>query len=612
MSHNPRRQTVQKELTAGDTSEISARGSEDGEVVDGIGFIEYATPADESSKRHHSSLLQSTASLDGGTYVEPPADPAGLYTVYQQSAFLPAIVDAFITNVYRTGYTLKPVIDLQNPEAITRIRTALEWAKAQGDIDATPNVTDAEVNAAVEKYRKRAALEAQLIKEYVQTSPVGMSWDTLWEYTGQDLEITGNAYWEVLRSSSQARRPARLRWVPSITMRVCPPPTQYHVVKDRVRTGLFEWKDVVNHKRFVKYVQLSRTQNQTIAAYFKEYGDPRIMSRKTGNYYLTLLDLYKAEMGVDLESLREQGVSLDEIKRMAMPLQATEILHHMQVYGLSDLYGWPRWDGASPSIIGARELDEENLKNVKDESIPQLLLLIGGGVIGQKSYDRMVSSIRSRKNGRKGMLILEANAASKLPGGPSVQPSIHVEKLKTEQHSDALFLNYEKRAEEKTLGVFRMPRSELGKDLGSNKSTNLTTARFAQNQVYGPRRTNFVNEVMNMQILSDLGVCCWEYHANALQPLDPELRATIIGTLIEKGVITIEESRKLAAPIFNESLAVLDNLWSKMPPRVLTIMLQTKNKEIASALLGNDTDTLSQIAMAAEATIGIDTSNTTE
>lgn len=602
---------VNKALTVGDLSTAAATGTDPAGASEGgdVGFIEWPTSGDTTSRRY--DYRYQTTNIGGTDLVEPPADPVSVYKIFEESAYLPAIVDTLLVNVYCTGYHLAPVIDTDAPDARAKFRSALAWQAAGGDLDAVAEISEEQVDEAIAWYKRRAALEYELLREYFSVVSPENTWKDLWARTGHDLEVLGYAYWEVQRSSRTPRKPARLRWVPAVTMRVCSPPgaKDYIVVQDRVKLGLNQWQPVFNYRRFVKYAQLSRDMGDNIAAYFKEYGDPRIMSRRTGRYYPDIDSLLAAEDRSLHNALNK--VSDDAERQAALlraePLVATEILQHTVPGGLSNLYGYAKWLGTAPSIIGARELEEENLRNVKDESIPQLLLLIGGGVIGQKSYERMLDKMRDRKKGRKGILVLEANSSAKIGTGTSQQPTIHVERLKTEQHSDALFLNYERRAEEKALGAFRLPKSELGKDLGTNKDSTSATARFAQNQVYSPRRSMYVEDPMNTKILPDLGIRCWEYRANVPQPMDPEMRAKIISTLIDKGVLTINESRRLASPIFSETLLTLEALWSKMPPRVLTIMLQTKNKEIASALLGNDANALVDLAEAASTTLGLDT-----
>jgi len=577
-----------------------------------IQWIEYETPA---SKSPVDLLFGTTGTLNGADYlVEPPEDPSDLYATYSKSCFLPAIVHAFRTNVYRTGYTLEPVIDLNQPDSRDKVRRLLAWQKAEGDFTSTPSVSDQEIDQALEAYTKRAELEAEFIREFIDAAPSGNSWTDHWDLTGQDLKVTGNAYWEVLRDTRG--RVARFRFVPCTTVRAKQPDTAFTVTKTRIRHGLLGWKVEPQHLIFNGYVQKTGPAGQTLV-HFKAFGDPRIFSRKTGIQYATLYELFLAEasgeqkravaaiiQATDQTPERRQA-ALNQILPLLDAHKATEILHLREPYGNSTIYGWAPWAGASPAIVGARELDEENLKIVKDEAIPQLLLLIAGGTIGQKSYNRIQDQLKSRKPGRKGILAIEAQPATKGMMNP-IQPTIEAIKLKSEQNADQLFQNYDKRCEEKALGIFRMPRSQLGKDLGANRATNLATERFAQNQLYEPERQAHINTPMNDLIFPAIDVRCWKYKALALQPQDPELRAQIIGTLIDKGVLTVEEARKLAAPIFGETLATLEALWAKLTPKVLTVLLQTKNRELSQVLLGNDPKALLDLTTAAGTIVGLD------
>jgi capsid portal protein len=581
---------VQKaDPTLGDASEAAAQSG--GSELN-TRYISYATPGGDAAggERHKAFSLDT----EGKSFLELPEDPGEMYKTYHVSAYLGPIMDALQTNVYKAPYKLKPIIPFDRPvEANRMVREALMWEKAKTaegtvDFDTKIVVTDKEVEDKIEALKQRAVLEKHFLNRFFEEAVPDMTYRQLGCLTGQDQEITGNAYWEIIRDTNG--NIARFQWLPSISMRATPQDLNQIATTKPVRDG-FAWSKTQQIRRYRRYVQLyaAGTSNGGlgVSAWFKEFGDPRVMSRTTGKYYLNIEALQEAET-------TDNG---------QIPLPATEVLHFKILFGGSSVYGKPRWSGMYIGLRGSRELDEENLKIVSDEAIPSLLLLISGGIMGQKAYDRLENQIKERKKGRKGLMIIEANAAGKGPVTPQQQPSIDVQKLKSEQNTDMLFQKYDLRNEDKADGAWRLPKTVLGK-AGANRATSQSERQFAEDQVFNTLR-NDKDEPINNQVLADLNIAMWIYETQSMQPRDPQQRAEILKTLVDAGILTPNEGRELASPIFSERLNDLQGLWTQLPPRVLTVLLQTKNAELAATLLGRDKGALDKLANAMRDTLGL-------
>jgi capsid portal protein len=333
-------------------------------------------------------------------------------------------------------------------------------------------------------------------------------------------------------------------------------------------------------RTFNQFAQLN-VNSYSVSTWFKEFGDPRVCSRTTGEYYADLDAFYAKEW---------------EDRSKPRPLAATEILVIRQAYGGSAVYGMTAAAGLYPDLVGSRDLAEENQKAVADENIPSLMLLVGGGTIAQRSYERIKEALQERKKGRKSILVIEANSSKTgYAGGPSVQPTLHVERMKAEQTSDAMFTNYDARVEEKTDGAYRFPRVALGKDKGANRAVADYMGRFVQNEVYGPRRTA-KDEIINTVFFPEWGITLWKYTTPATKPRDPKVLADILKTLTEGAILSPNEAREEAGTIFNRHLEDLQGLWTRLPPRIMTALLQTKNKELAGILAGRDPQALEDLS----------------
>lgn len=571
--------------TPGDASDAAATG---GHVNLNSRMIPFATPGGESKQQEGAT----TTSLTGATFLDPPEDPASLYKMYQLSVYLAPVMDALETNVYKAPFKLKPVIPFDRPaEAWQIVHDALLWEKAKAggavNFDADFTVTDAEIDATIKKLKQRSIIEKHYLDRFFQEAIPDMSYRQLGALTGQDYEITGNAYWEIIRDT--AGNVARFQWLPAISMRATRQGPDQIATDKWVRDGL-GWTRTPQIRRFRRYAQLSGGgETHDVSAWFKEFGDPRVMSRTTGAYYTSV------------EKLQLNEGDPRNPEQIVLP--ATEVLHFRLLFGGSSVYGKPRWAGAYVPLMGSRDLDEENQRIVGDEAVPSLMLLISGGVVGQKAYDRLKNQIEERKKGRKGIMVIEAVASGKGPVTPTQQPSIEVEKLKSEQNTDMLFQKYDARNEDKADGSWRIPKTVLGK-AGANRATAQSERQFAEDQVFAPLRSD-KDEPINTQILADIGITTWVYETQSMQPRDPQQRAEILRILVEAGILTPNEGRELASPIFAQRLDDLQGLWTQFPPRVLTVLLQTKNAELAATLLGEDKAALAKLANTIRDTLGL-------
>jgi capsid portal protein len=317
------------------------------------------------------------------------------------------------------------------------------------------------------------------------------------------------------------------------------------------------------HCKFRRWALLARDTN-TVQLYYKSFGDPRVVSRKTGNIYSSLDEL----------NLREPGV-----------LAATELFQYALPFAGSTAYGKNVWSGNGAALEATRDLDEETLRFINDEVMPSLLMLVAGPRIGDEEVKRFQAQVeeKAKKKGR-GMLLLNAWNQKSLPGVPTPTAAVHVERLKSEQVNEAIFREFKADAREQTHMSFRLPGIALGvTGKGTNRAVAMVMRRFAEDQVYTPRR-NWYARRKNM-LLDALHIQCWRYHCNAVPPRDPESLANIIKTLMESGVLTPSEGRNLSEVIFNEKFANLPGAWAQLPTKLLVGVLQTKNPTLAAALM---------------------------
>jgi capsid portal protein len=575
---------VQDKLTRGDQSPEAAGGAQ-GEIAVDLTTIASATPSgwrqdvDKDAQKISppgDSAAEVQNFLGAAEEVLNPLEKAeNAYRAYRLSPFLETIIQAFIVNVYGADFAFKPILNVFDRKDRERLRANLEYEKAQGDLDQEVEISDEELDAAVEQYSRRATREQIFLKAWFRHACTDMTYQVLRILTGQDRHIHGNAYWEVTRDDKG--KPKHLVHAPAWSIRA-KKLGPYFFCNTLVRdTDIGEWRDEAHPKRFRGYVQLDKNNN--VVARYKEFGDPRVMSRTTGKYYETIDDMNEAEV--------QQIRGSDGKTVLAYPYPATELLHFKIPYAGSSAYGKPRWSSVYPDLVGMRDLAEHNRRIVTDSEIPNILMLLAGARVDKDSEARVREQIEERGDGPKGIMLLQAYHQAQAPTGSTQHAQIEVVKLRDAMHQDGLGQKYAQGAYKRSHLSYRVPRVILGDDEGINRSAAFGMFRLAEDQVWDPERDEF-DDQLNAKVLPELDIRTVAYATQGRTPKDPELLSKIISQLADAGVLTPDEGRDLSEQIFNRDFRDLEGLWSRMPRTILNAILQTKNQVTAAAVLASE------------------------
>jgi PBSX family phage portal protein len=495
--------------------------------------------------------------LPGGA-LSPPYDFVKLYRIYESSSWLRPCVEAYLTNIDSFGHHFMPAIDLSSKlEADTRVRDAIFYERvlAQRDnkisADKVIEPTDAEVEERKTGLQRVARLEYARLRAFFNYVCPQFSFVELRRRTRQDLEVTGNAFWEITRN--RLKELANIYYVKPLFIRLMPEGEADVEIVEKIKVTDISWMEVKRFRRFRKYM-LIRKKSKPV--YFKEYGDPRVMSRQTGAFYASEEDMLKKE-------------------RNALP--GTELVH-FNIPTPADDYGVPRWISNLPAVLGSRELDEVNLNYFHNNVVPPLALLCSGGRFGKGVAQRIEEYIDEHLKGKKGIhriLVIEAES-QKGSGGdamPRQVPKIQFVPLRETQLQDALFQDYDKANEMKIAQSFRLPRLLRGDDQHINRATAIASLKFAEEQVFEPERHSF-DVWMDRHIMAELGITFWTFRSNSPLVRDPEATAMMIERLMKVGVLLPSEARQLAADIFNRAFAVVSEEWSNRPLPLLLAQLR--------------------------------------
>lgn len=482
----------------------------------------------------------------------PPYDPATLCALVEHSNSLRQNVDAYATNIDGNGHRFDPVIDFDAEDASAKVADAIGLerlaARDAGTLPEGMPLTPGsdEVSARLAELRRLARNERARLEAFFDFACFDHSFVDLRRRSRHDLEVTGNAYWEVLRDGRGHL--ARLVYVPSYTMRLLPLDRDTVEVRERVRVSPVSFDTVAMRRRLRRYVQVQGSE----CVYFKSFGDPRVISRATGRVF------------PDVASLRASRSDDGP---------ATELIH-FAIASPRSPYGVPRWVGTLLSVLGSRQMEEVNFSYFENKSVPPMALLVSGGRISESSVPRIERFIEENLKGKKNfhkILILEAEGAGTSDGG---RAKIELRPLTDAQQQDALFQLYDERNIDKVGSAFRLPRLLRGESKDFNRSTAESVLRFAEDQVFAPERDEF-DFVMNRKLLADMGICFWKFRSQAPVTRDPERMTEMVERLTRVGVLTPEEGRILAGDIFNREFRKIGDDWTRRPITLTLAGIQT-------------------------------------
>jgi PBSX family phage portal protein len=493
--------------------------------------------------------------------LEPPYAPKALCLLMEHSNSLRQNVDAYATNIDGFGHRLDPAIDFESEDADERVSDCIYLervaARERGDMDNdTPlKPTSEEIEERKTDLKQLARIERARLESFFDFCCFDHSFVDLRRRTRQDLEVTGNAFWEILRDGRGDI--SRLVYVPSYTVRLLPLDREPVEVEDHVRISPVTVETVTTRRRLRRYVQIQGTDR----VFFKSLGDARVISRRTGKIFDNASALLKAN---------------------PTDAPATELIH-FAIHSPRSPYGVPRWVGNLLAVLGSRQMEEVNYLYFENKSVPPLALLVSGGRLSETSIPRIERFIEENLKGKSNfhkILILEAEGGSSK--NDQARAKIELKPLTEAQQQDALFQVYDERNIDKVGSAFRLPKMLRGESKDFNRATAESALRFAEDQVFQPERDEF-DFLMNRRLLADMGIRFWRFRSQTPVTRDPERMTQMVEKLVRVGVLTPEEGRTLAGDIFNREFRRIGDDWTKRPITLTLAGIQTGVEDLRAA-----------------------------
>jgi PBSX family phage portal protein len=407
-----------------------------------------------------------------------PYDMRGLSNVYEKSNMLRQCIAAIVTNVSSFGWKIVPYVK--------------DGAMDEG--------------------------ETEELQSFIDYANVEESLVTVNDKVTEDFEKYGFSFLEVVRD--KADRVSFLRHAPSFKTRLLKKDTRAITVKNTIFRGKRR-AEVVEKRKFRRFVQIVNGKS----TYFKEFGDPRQLNFRTG-----------------------------EFGTVAMQARATELIHLKQ--NSEEPYGVPRWISQLPSILGSREAEEVNLRYFEDNTVPPMILTVAGGRLTSQSWtdlNKLLTEQGVGKDRQNKILLIEA-VPEKEGLDDKGTVSLQVERLTDQRPSDGLFKEYDDANQAKVRSAFRLPPVVVGLSQDITFATANVSTFVAETQVFSAMRRR-IEEVYNKKLVNHpqgLNLKTVKLEAKAQAITNPEQVIKALTALNVMGGVT----PRAAIDIANESLQV--------------------------------------------------------
>ena len=448
----------------------------------------------EVNKAGTGTQLDEEGEYSAGMFMTPKQEMRGLKILVKNSNILPQCIAAYRTNI--AGFGLEP-----------------EYVS---DDEETPEME-------AEWERLEEVLELLTIEKDIKE---------LFEDIITSRETYGIGYMEVIRNlAGEVVQVDFVKDTPTVkkTDQLLPyqPYTYYH-----------HGQELVRMRKFCKYRQ--EAGGQTV--YYKEFGDPRIMDRRDGEYL-------------------SDGETLDR------QYQANEILEFK--IG-AETYGEVRWTGQVLGVDGSYKAENLNNNYFRNGRHTPLMLIIKGGMLKRESYRKLqeyMNEVRGER-GQHAFLLLEAeNEEGRTGFEESKQVSVEVKELAGILQKDELFGDYLDANRKRVQSAFRLPDLYVGYTTDFNRATAQMAQEVTEEQVFQPERRS-LEFIINKRLLN-----CYRFQYVEARFKEPDISNPddlykILTVTKAAGGLPPNKAKQIAYKAIGETAEDYEGDWANVPLEV--------------------------------------------
>lgn len=456
-------------------------------------FKTQPTPTKVEKAENATNLSESEVGFSD--WIQHPFAFKGLKDLVEDSTILPQCIAAYRNNIAGYGIELRYIDDAGEETAEMKE----EWDKAKRIIDLL--TTDGDTKKVFEDI-----IEAR--------------------------ETYGIAYLEVIRNLAGE--------VVSVEFLTNPGTVEKTIPESDIQTYPYFYKGekVEKKKRFRRYKQTKNGKT----VYFKEFNDPRLLDKDTGDF--------KTEL---------------EIAKRANELLEFKI-------GVED-YGRVRWYGQIRSVTGSKKAEDLNLNYFENGRHTPLAVVVSGGTLSEQSRVNLGEYLKNIKGeaGQHAFLLLEVEDDQRATDfEDSKKPTIELKDMASILQKDELFQEYIDNGRRKAQSAFRLPDLYTGYTTDFNRATAQTAFEITEKQVFQPERKELA-WVLNNKLLNGYGFKYVEAYFAAPDITNPDDIAHMLEISASAGGMTPNDARRLLWETTGwGSEENYDDSWGNTPLAVIT------------------------------------------
>lgn len=470
----------------------------------GVRLVRSASAPAPVKKAETMTHVEPEEQFNAGDWIEHPYSFDGLEALVEHSTILPQCITAYKNNVCGFGLSIDYLDEFKQWDEKDHPEIADEYTRVQRIVDLLSlDQETKDLFGAIVATRER----------------FGIAY----------IEVVRNLGNEVVEIAN-IRRPG--------TMHMTVPLDPYVDV-------VFYYKgEAMNRKRrFRKY----RQEVGGKYIYFKEFGDPRIMDKRTGEY---------------LKDGNELEISNRANEIIALPIGDKP-------------YGEVRWIGQVTGMDGAAKAEALNANYFENGRHTPMMIMIEGGTLTDESFRKMQEYMEGIKGeaGQHAFMVLESETTTEVKTGleQETAPKITVKDLSPMLQKDELFQGYIDNARKKVQSSFLLPDLYVGYTTDFNRATSQTAMEVTEKQVFIPYRQEMA-WLINRRLLAEYQFKYCEITFRAPDITNPDDQSKILTIVERAGGLTPNEAHRLAGTMVGDTAEDFTGDWADVPLAVQKVI----------------------------------------
>lgn len=313
-------------------------------------------------------------------------------------------------------------------------------------------------------------------------------------------------------------------------------------------------------KKFRKFRQ--NVAGKTV--YFKEFGDPRIMDKRNGQY------ANETDEQIDIDN---QANEIIDFKVGSMP------------------YGEVRWIGQVLTVDGNRRAEVLNNAYFRKGRHTPLMILIKGGTLSDDAFEKLQNYMNEieGESGQHSYLVLEVenNEVSAQFNGTE-QPEVEIKDLASILQKAELFQEYQENGRKKVQSAFLLPDLYTGYTTDFNRSTAQTAMEVTEKQVFQPERAS-LSWIVNNKLLNGYRFRYVEIQFDAPDITNPDDMQKMLNITERAGGLTPNTAKELTYTVLGkDGCEDYEGDWGDIPLAYAKTTSQGQmQQEFSGNVLGN-------------------------